>query len=275
MSPHWLAALRAGADRPPLRPRVPLLAGARVIGSVEPDLLGQIERQNLIQGRQLLQKVEQSQRLAWQVQGDLTRSLDLVAKALRELGLAGAWRHEQLAVADEGGQVLGTIERAAVRPLGISTHAVHLVGFASTQGPDSHMWVQQRALDKSNDPGLWDTLMGGMVSAADALPAALERETWEEAGLRLPQLQGVSYGGRVSLRRPTREARHAMGGTGYMVEHIDWFRCTVPEGVVPVNQDGEVAQFALLDQRELLARMHGDEFTTEAALVLVAALGLA
>jgi len=28
------------------------------------------------------------------------------------------------------------------------------------------IWVQQRALDKANDPGLWDTLMGGMVSAA-------------------------------------------------------------------------------------------------------------
>ena len=36
--------------------------------------------------------------------------------------------------------------------------------------------------------------MGGMVSAADDLPQALARETWEEAGLRLDQLQALTYG---------------------------------------------------------------------------------
>jgi hypothetical protein len=86
--------------------------------------------------------------------------------------------------------------------------------------------VQQRALDKANDPGLWDTLMGGMVSAADTVATALARETWE----------------------------------------------VVPEGLAPVNQDGEVAQFALLDRAELLHRLAQNQFTTEAALILVAAL---
>ncbi len=274
LNPAWLAALRASASRPPLRPRVPLLAEARVIGSVEPDFLRKIELQPLPDGREVLQKKEQTEGPAWCVRGDPSASLAQVAQALRAAGLSGAWRNEQLAVEDAAGQVLGTIERAAVRPLGITTRAVHLVGFASRHGPDSHMWLQQRALDKATDPGLWDTLMGGMVSAADALPAALARETWEEAGLRLPALGDVRYGGRVSLRRPTQDARHAMGGAGYMVEHIDWFRCSVPEGMAPLNQDGEVAQFALLERRELLAKMQRDEFTTEAALVLVAALGL-
>ena len=32
----------------------------------------------------------------------------------------------------------------------------------------------------------------------------------------------------------------------YMVEHIDWYSCCVPAGVVPLNQDGEVQQFQLL-----------------------------
>ena len=61
---------------------------------------------------------------------------------------------------------------------------------------------------------------------------------------------------------------------GYMVEGTDWYHCTVPDGVVPVNQDGEVAQFLLLTPSELVARLHRNEFTLEAALVLVAALGL-
>jgi hypothetical protein len=56
------------------------------------------------------------------------------------------------------------------------------------------------------------------------------------------------------------------------VEEIDWFTCTVPKGVIPVNQDGEVAQFELLDTGELQARLQRDEFTLEATMILVAAL---
>jgi hypothetical protein len=62
-----------------------------------------------------------------------------------------------------------------VRPLGIATRAVHLVGVCA----DGSIWVQQRSEDKANNPGMWDTLMGGMVSAADGLAEALARETWE------------------------------------------------------------------------------------------------
>ena len=72
------------------------------------------------------------------------------------------------------------MERAVVRPLGITTFAVHLLA-----SPDGRHWVQQRSLTKPNDPGLWDTLMGGMIPASDSMAQALERETWEEAGLRL------------------------------------------------------------------------------------------
>jgi hypothetical protein len=50
-----------------------------------------------------------------------------LAQALRVAGLAGAWRDELLAVTDEQGTALGVVERAAVRPLGIATRAVHLL----------------------------------------------------------------------------------------------------------------------------------------------------
>jgi 8-oxo-dGTP pyrophosphatase MutT (NUDIX family) len=219
----------------------------------------------LSDGRLLLQKEKHEGGVAWRIQGDLSASLSLVALALREQSpyVAAQWRGEALAVCGDGGQIVGQVERGAVRPLGIATQAVHLVGHAA----DGRIWVQQRALNKANDPGLWDTLMGGMVSAADTLATALVRETWEEAGLRVNDLQSVAPGGRVTLRRPTEP-----GSAGYMVEQIDWFKAVVPEGLVPVNQDGEVAQFALLDRVELLHRLAQNQFTTEAALILVAAL---
>jgi 8-oxo-dGTP pyrophosphatase MutT (NUDIX family) len=251
----WQAALRAGADRPPVRPRVPLWAGPARIGSVEADLLARIPlRPGLVARRR--------DEEGWEVQGDPSEALRELAFALRDAGVAHAWREEQLAVADESGQVLGSIERAVVRPLGITTHAVHLCGFSE----DGRHWVQQRSLTKPNDPGLWDTLMGGMIPASDTVMRALERETWEEAGLRLDQLADLAHGGRITTRRPTGES-----SAGYVVEHITWYRCVIPDGVVPQNQDGEVAQFKLMSRAELSQRLERDEFTTEAALILLEA----
>ena len=38
-----------------------------------------------------------------------------------------------------------------------------------------------------------------------------------------------------------------------MQECIEWCVATVPDGLTPNNQDGEVAQFALMDKVQLLA----------------------
>ena len=216
-------------------------------------------------GCEQLLKKEQS---GWHLmlgQSDVTSCLNRLANLLRDAGLAGAWRNEQLAVRNEQGVQIGTIERGAVRPLGIATLAVHLVG----QATDGRFWVQQRALNKPNDPGKWDTLMGGMVSAEDSVETALQRETWEEAGLHVAELQNLSYGGRQSNCRPSGD-----GCAGYMQEFIEWFICTVPDGLTPNNQDGEVAQFALMDKAQVIAAIQRGEFTLEAALIFASILKL-
>ncbi|MDP3759060.1 MAG: NUDIX domain-containing protein [Ramlibacter sp.] len=251
---HWLAALHAAADRAPRKPRVPLWAGDARIGSVEPDVL-----LGLALPARLVTRVTRGAESGFQVHGQLTTSLNEIALAMREAGVAHVWRDEQLAVTDAQGTRLGTVERAVVRPLGITTFAVHLTG----RSPDGRHWVQQRSLTKPNDPGLWDTLMGGMVPACDSVAQALARETWEEAGLNLEQVAQLRHGGRISMRRPTDS-----GVGGYVVEHIEWYRCIVPDGVEPANQDGEVAQFRLMQGGEVLGRLESDEFTVEAALVL-------
>ncbi|MEO8024412.1 NUDIX domain-containing protein [Polaromonas sp.] len=264
LDPSYLRILHAAAVQPPLRPRVPLWAGEAVIGSVEPEFLNKIVLPPLPDGREQLLKEERSGILGWHVQGEVTAGLNRLAAALHAMGLAGAWRDEQLAVPDAHGQVVGTVERAAVRPLGIVTRAVHLVG----QVTDGRFWVQQRAFDKPNDPGLWDTLMGGMVAGTDTVAKALVRETWEEAGLHVADLLAVRHGGQLRTCRPARDG----GGAGYVVEDIDWYRCIVPDSMAPVNQDGEVERFALMDARELLQKMRNHDFTLEAALIQAALL---
>ena len=292
--PVWLAALRAQLDEPPLRPRVPLTWGTHLIGTVEPEFLEGISLRTSSIGQKLLSKEVHSGSVSWRVMGELTPSLAHIAQALREAKagqVAADWRDEQLAVHAwppvpplrvgppdgvkensgapgvflDAGQLLGTVERGVVRPLGVATQAVHLVG----RSHDGRFWVQRRSLTKANDPGLWDTLMGGMVAASDTLDTALVRETWEEAGLRIGQMQQLLWGGRMTQRAPARG-----DGAGYVVEHTEWFHAVLPEGMVPINQDGEVACFELLERDALVARLHNNEFTTEAALVWVAALSV-
>jgi len=205
--PAWLAQLHAAARRPPAVPRVPLWWQQATIGSVVATLadLWSTDTGLLIPG-------ERAGQHGYELRGELTSTLARLADVMRTSGVAHAWRNEQLAVLDEGGQVLGSVERAVVRPLGIATRAVHLLAIT----PSGEHWVQQRAHDKPNDPGMWDTLMGGMVPATDTLEQALARETWEEAGLQLQQLESLTHGGRVLTTRPT-----GAHGIGYIVEHID------------------------------------------------------
>jgi len=196
----------------------------------------------------------------WRIEPEAIAAVDgtlaAIANWLRANDRIAAWQGELLSVTDRTGHCVGTIERAAVRPLGIATHAAHLVA-CDAQG---RVWVQQRAFDKATDPGQWDTLVGGLVAAGESTWQALERETWEEAGLCLGDLHGVQAFGRITVRRPVAE--------GYMVEHIDMFQAVVPAGRLPANQDGEVEAFECLSHADLVARLQANSFTLEAGMIL-------
>jgi 8-oxo-dGTP pyrophosphatase MutT (NUDIX family) len=246
----WLARQKEQADAPPSSARVALWldASGGEIGNIEP-VLGQ---RLFDAGLPLRHSAD-----GWHVTGEADASLALIAHWMNTNALGGRWRDELLAVTDVHGQVVSQIERAAVRPLGIISFAVHLVAHAEHGGT----WVQQRALDKATDPGLWDTAMGGLVAGGESVMQALERETWEEAGLRLAELHDVAARGRITIRRP-------VDAHGYMVEHIDVFEATVPAGVVPANQDGEVLRFERLGGVPLRERLMQGAFTLEASLIL-------
>ena len=185
--------------------------------------------------------------------------LAALAARLRELGLCGRWRDEAVRVDHPAGPT--AIERGCARVLGIPTLAVHLIGWS----PDGRLWLQQRAASKAEDPNLWDTLVGGMVSAAERPSLALARETWEEAGLQLAELGPVRAGPELFSRRPVSDAQ----GLGYLQERLLTAQVTLPAGLVPQNQDGEVQAFALWTPDEVRAGIAAGQFTLDAARLLL------
>ena len=248
-TPDWLLELHGRADQPPatLRERLWLQATDAVVGSVEPLLARHMADADL---------PVRPRAGGWQVEGPPDPALAVIARWLHGRGLGGAWRNELLAVANEHGERQAVIERAAVRPLGITTVSVHLVGYTA----DWDVWVQQRAFDKATDPGQWDTVSGGLQAASETVASALHRETWEEAGLEVAALRQVQPLGRQTVRRP-------VDGHGYMVEHLEMFEAEIPEGLLPENQDGEVEGFDCVPSSQLLASLQAGVFTLEAALV--------
>lgn len=188
---------------------------------------------------------------------------ELLARAavlLRDRGVLRGWRGELLAVrAGAGPQYLAVIERAACRPLGITTIAVHLNAWADADS----MFVARRSAHKAIDPGLWDNLVGGMVPAGETVRDALAREAQEEAGLDLSAIE-LQAGSKLHVRRMVPE--------GYQSEVVRVFDATLPGSVALKNQDGEVAAIERRQAVDVVEAIERDEFTLESALVTLDSL---
>lgn len=183
-----------------------------------------------------------------------------LAEALKDTGCLRGWRNELLDVYGEGRR-LAVIERAAMRPLGLLTKAVHLNAWS----PDGSLWVARRSDTKTTDPGMWDTLVGGLAVAGESLDLSLLRESHEEAGLSVDDLAN-----RTPLRVIVR--MHRRLPEGYQVEDALVSDCVLAASVRPHNLDGEVSEIRCVDMPELWAMVQADVFTREAELVILEGL---
>ncbi|HRK39533.1 MAG TPA: NUDIX domain-containing protein [Burkholderiaceae bacterium] len=262
-SPQELDRWQQAIGQPPRTLRVPLVLGPQQVGSLEPQtwerLLPALAQSGYAAER-IIQKTEQYCYIEYAMKPDFNENFARVAAALAQAGVAGVWRNECLPVRAPDGTLCAHVERGVVRVLGIATQAVHLVGWRS----DGCLWLQQRAHNKANDPGLWDTLMGGTVAGDETLQQTLVRETWEEAGLHLADLHDVRWGGRFTATRHVPDG----GGAGYMVEDTHWYTARVPDACVPCNQDGEVDHFEAWTPLQVVEAMRAGRFTLEACWVL-------
>ncbi len=188
-------------------------------------------------------------------------ALAQVNAELRARGRIVGWRDETYTIVDPATQrVLAHTERAAARFWGTLTFGAHASGYvAGPDGRPAHLWIAERSPTKPTDPGKLDNLIGGGVPAGQTPAQTLEREGWEEAGLRPSQLRQARRGRVIRLCRDVPE--------GLQHEWLHAFDLALPAGLAPSNQDGEVAAFRLLPVAEALALAAGDAMTVDAALV--------
>ncbi len=189
-------------------------------------------------------------------------ALDRLHAALRKRGLIRAWRDERYAVVDPvSGTELAVIERAASRFWGTLTFGAHATGYvAGADGRPVALWIARRSAAKATDPGMWDNLVGGGVPRGQSPADALAREAWEEAGL---DARGVALprdaAAVLQLRRDVPE--------GLQYEWLYAYDLALPEGRVPVNQDGEVAGFERMAPEAAMRCALDGAMTVDAALV--------
>ena len=155
------------------------------------------------------------------------RALTPVVEQLAQEGFIPGWRNERYRIAD-----LFDIERAAARPFGLTTHAVHVNGISNRK-----MWLARRAASKPIDPGRLDNLVGGGIAAGFSVEQTLLKEAWEEAGIPAEIARGARRGGSAHILREVAE--------GVQSETVHVFDLDLPEGFEPKNQDGEVSEILL------------------------------
>ena len=175
------------------------------------------------------------------------KDLAPVVEQLAQEGFIPGWRNERYRIAD-----LFDIERAAARPFGLTTRAVHVNGISADA---KSMWLARRASTKPIDPGMLDNLVGGGIATGLTVEQTLVKEAWEEAGIPNELARTATRGGTIRVLREVPE--------GVQSELIESYDLALPPGFQPKNQDGEVSEFMLLP----FERIEQQELTFEAALV--------
>ncbi|MBM2886319.1 DUF4743 domain-containing protein [Chromobacterium phragmitis] len=189
----------------------------------------------------------------------ISHALALAARRWQQAGWLNGWRNENFTAFRQDGTPFFELERAAFRPLGLTSRAVHINGLCRMADGEVRMWVGRRSPHKAVDPNRMDNLVGGGVAAGETLELALEREGWEEAGIARESLQGLKPSSLLLAQRPVQRGLHR--------EWLYAYDLWLPQGQSPCCQDGEVAEHLLLPLAEVEQLLVAERFMIDAALV--------
>eukprot|EP00293_Proteomonas_sulcata_P007039 CAMPEP_0184300134 /NCGR_PEP_ID=MMETSP1049-20130417/10612_1 /TAXON_ID=77928 /ORGANISM="Proteomonas sulcata, Strain CCMP704" /LENGTH=525 /DNA_ID=CAMNT_0026610777 /DNA_START=29 /DNA_END=1606 /DNA_ORIENTATION=+ len=131
------------------------------------------------------------------------------------------------------------MERAAMIYFGVPSFGIHVNGWvAGEDGRPSHIWIGKRSMSKATYPGLLDQMVAGGQPADITFMENVQKECEEEASLPPEVVSSIRPAGLVSYRYKTRK--------GLSTKVLATFDVQVPQGMTPINGDGEVEEFSLM-----------------------------
>lgn len=164
----------------------------------------------------------------------VSEALEAVREALFAADMIGAPRHEPMAVRlTADGDMLGTIDRSAVRALGLWVTKVHVNGLVRSCARTPQIWLSRRAKHAAWNPDRFDTLVAGGVAAHQSVDDAVQAECWEEAGLLRDALSGLTPERRMAVQYVSDRGLHR--------ELLLVHDLYLDPDFIPACQDGEIA----------------------------------
>ncbi|MBN1138798.1 MAG: DUF4743 domain-containing protein [Anaerolineae bacterium] len=191
-----------------------------------------------------------------------TAAVERVLEEWYARGVFSGWRGERYAVSTAfDAPPLMAIERSAAALFGTRQYGVHVNGLTRLDGQTA-MWVARRSERKPEYPGQLDHLVaGGLAVGLTAYDTAV-KECQEEAGVPEALARHLRPAGIVSYRRCVEPRSATVVVFCYDLE--------LPESFVPVNADGEVAEFYLWPVERVIDTVTGTRaFKSNCNLVII------
>ncbi|KAH7158814.1 NUDIX hydrolase domain-like protein [Fusarium sp. MPI-SDFR-AT-0072] len=201
-----------------------------------------------------------------------TRRATTLADYWRKNGtfpLLRRWRDELWPVYGRSGELLFSMERAAIGLLGTVRYGVHMIAYVKdeTAPHGIRLWVPTRARNKATFPGMLDnTVAGGLMTGEDPFECVI-READEEASLPDDIVRkGAKFVGNVTYIYITDEGQ--VGEGGFIYPECQWlYDLELPNDVIPQPKDGEAEKFDLCDVNRVKADLAEGRFKSNCALV--------
>lgn len=216
---------------------------------VDGDAVGHIRRDNLAhldRFPDVFVRSDQSVSLAPNIESyeDRTAAVDMVVRALFEDGVLTGWRGEPYPVGGQwGGPHAFEVERAAAPFFGARAYGVHINGYVRKEN-GLHMWIARRADDRPVCPGQFDNMIAGGQPVTLSLKENVIKEAGEEAGVP-PDLAATAL--------PTGAITYcAESDIGLKPDIMFCWDLELPADFMPLNADGEIAEFRLLPAAEVM-----------------------
>src|SRR5512132_1222388 len=161
-----------------------------------------------------------------------------VEKVLRQLAARGVirgWRDEPYSVAAAPDRpALFLMERAGIPKFGIWASGVHVNGFVR-DADELFMWIGRRSPDKYTAPNKLDQIVAGGRPAHLTVRETVQKEGEEEANIDPALASRALPVGAISYCTERRE--------GLRRDVLYVYDLELPRDFVPVNHDGEIAEF--------------------------------